>query len=135
MQGPTNPFPLTCSVIYKLALQKLHSARPKVKRRSPSLAAEFQSKEDGRDLLLYKDFFHKLQNLEKFPEVLPRARDLLITFFAETIEIAQHAAEPGILTLDEYSPEALIEFLTLSIDQERINSTPVNDLISVSNHP
>ena len=68
-------------------------------------------KDDDRDLLLYKDFYYKIQNLEKFPEILPQARDLLITFFAETLEAARGASEPGIMSIDEYSRENLIEFL------------------------
>lgn len=76
-----------------------------------AVSEEKPHRKDCPDLLQYKDLFYKVQNLEKFPEILPEARDLLLTLFAETIEVARKASEPGILSVDQYSPESLIEHL------------------------
>ena len=80
------------------------------------MTLKMQNLDDGGDLLMYKDLFYKVQNLERFPEILPQARTLLIQMFAETIEEAHNASDPGILSIEEYSPESLIEFLQTEHD-------------------
>ena len=67
--------------------------------------------EPPKDLRLFKDLYYKLQNLERFPEILPQARDLLISLFNETLAGALKNPEPGILSVEHYTPENLSRFL------------------------
>lgn len=75
------------------------------------LSRREQEKEELRKIRLYKDFYFKLQNLEQFPEILPKARDLLILLFSKTLLDARNQSEPGILSVEEYTREGLINFL------------------------
>ena len=67
--------------------------------------------EPPKDIRLFKDLYYKLQNLERFPEILPQARDLLISLFNETLASALKSPEPGILSVEQYTPENLSQFL------------------------
>ena len=67
--------------------------------------------DQAKAIWLYKDLYFKLQNLERFPEILPQCRDTLILLFSETLGQALKDAKPGILSLDQYSPERLAIFL------------------------
>ncbi|KZF18807.1 hypothetical protein L228DRAFT_254589 [Xylona heveae TC161] len=64
----------------------------------------------------YKQMYHKLHNLENFPSVLPEARDMLISFFAETLDTATKAPERGILGLKKFDVEQLTAFLKAKDD-------------------
>ena len=75
-----------------------------------------QSDESG-NLDLYKDLYFKLHNLERYPEILPQARDRLISLFAETIAESSNSLEPGILSIGEFSPDALETFLQIENDK------------------
>lgn len=75
-----------------------------------------QEKEELREIRLYKDFYFKLQNLERFPEILPKARDLLISLFSKTLVDARSQSEPGILSVDQYTREGMINFLQTDND-------------------
>lgn len=75
-----------------------------------------QEKEEIRVIRLYKDFYFKLQNLERFPEILPKARDLLISLLSKTLVDARNQSEPGILSVDQYTREGLINFLQTDND-------------------
>lgn len=75
-----------------------------------------QEKEELREIRLYKDFYFKLQNLERFPEILPKARDLLISLFSKTLVDARNQSEPGILSVDQYTREGMINFLQTDND-------------------
>ncbi|EWC47538.1 hypothetical protein DRE_00506 [Drechslerella stenobrocha 248] len=59
---------------------------------------------------LYKDLYHKLQHLEQYPQILPTARDILISLFSETLELASQKPKAGILSIHEYSRDALSDF-------------------------
>jgi hypothetical protein len=63
-----------------------------------------------RKLQLYKTLYFKLQNLEKYPEVLTQARDLLISLFAEKLSVAESTGH-GILTLPKFDAATLAKFL------------------------
>lgn len=69
--------------------------------------------DDGlSEMSAHKDMYHKLHNLEDFPHTLPRARDQLIGFFAETLATASKARPTeSILKLHTYSREALTTFM------------------------
>ena len=64
------------------------------------------------EMLAHKDMYYKLHNLEKFPGILPAARNQLIAFFAETLDTASKERPDGsILRLNTYSREALTTFM------------------------
>ena len=64
------------------------------------------------EMSAHKDMYYKLHNLEEFPEVLPRARNQLIAFFAETLDTAlKERPYESILRLDNYSREGLTSFM------------------------
>jgi len=72
--------------------------------------------DESIELRLYKDFYFKVQNLERFEEILPQARDLLISLLAETIADAHNEPQSGILSVEQYTPESLINFLQVDND-------------------
>lgn len=80
------------------------------------LSRREQEKEELRKIRLYKDFYFKLQNLEQFPDILPKARDLLISLFSKTLVEARNQSEPGILSVEQYTREGLINFLQTDND-------------------
>ncbi|KAJ6262573.1 hypothetical protein Dda_3384 [Drechslerella dactyloides] len=59
---------------------------------------------------LYKDLYYKLQHLEQYPQILPTARDVLVSLFSETLEHASEPPKTGILSIQEYSRDALSDF-------------------------
>ena len=68
--------------------------------------------EDSPEMTAHKDMYHKLHNLEEFPDVVPRARSQLIAFFAETLDTAsKERPNEGILRLKNYSREGLTRFM------------------------
>ena len=69
------------------------------------------NKDPPKNIRLLKDLYYKLQNLERFPEILPQARDLLISLFNETLANALKHPEPGILSVEQYTPDKLSHFL------------------------
>ncbi|KAJ9639550.1 hypothetical protein H2199_006585 [Coniosporium tulheliwenetii] len=66
---------------------------------------------ESASLQEHKDLYYKLQNLERYPEILPRCRDILIQLFAETLTEAQERSESGILSIKCYTRENLAAFL------------------------
>lgn len=80
------------------------------------LSRREQENEELRKIRLYKDFYFKLQNLEQFPEILPEARDLLISLFSKTLVDARNQSEPGILSVEQYTRGGLINFLQTDND-------------------
>ncbi|KAK6529517.1 hypothetical protein TWF281_008688 [Arthrobotrys megalospora] len=64
----------------------------------------------GNSMELHKELYHKLQHLEQHHNVLPQARDVLISLFSETLERASESADTGILSIEHYSREALLNF-------------------------
>lgn len=73
--------------------------------------AKVLNNDPPKDIRLFKDLYYKLQNLERFPEILPQARDLLISLFNETLANALKSPEPGILSIEQYTAENLSQFL------------------------
>ncbi|KAF3141703.1 hypothetical protein TWF703_001725 [Orbilia oligospora] len=59
---------------------------------------------------LQKELYYKLQHLETHYSILPQARDVLISLFSETLEKACKAPNTGILSIEQYSRDALLEF-------------------------
>ena len=91
----------------------LRSAKlPKGKRSSTlssSKSARIVSVAEG--MQLHKDLYFKLQNLERYPSILPQSRELLIQFFSEALANASPKSESGILSLKIFEPKALAKFL------------------------
>ncbi|KAJ6258201.1 2-oxoglutarate-dependent dioxygenase [Drechslerella dactyloides] len=91
---------------------KLHSCRHRVSQ--PVAGFEERMAEQNtrapNSIQLYKDLYYKLQHLEQHPQVLPTARDVLISLFSETLELASETPKAGILSIHEYSRDALSEF-------------------------
>ncbi|KAI9786387.1 MAG: hypothetical protein M1839_006847 [Geoglossum umbratile] len=68
-------------------------------------------KRAAREMQLHKDLYFKLQNLEKYPDVLPQSRDLLISLFSEALEGARNKSKSGILSIERYTREGLVNFM------------------------
>ncbi|KAI9761587.1 MAG: hypothetical protein M1840_001768 [Geoglossum simile] len=63
------------------------------------------------EMQLHKDLYFKLQNLERYPEILPQSRDLLISLFSEALEGARRKPKSGILSIEHYTREGLVNFM------------------------
>lgn len=66
-----------------------------------------------------KELYHKLQNLHQHPECLPEARTRLIDLFDHTLHEALNLKDQSgtILSVPEYDPQALHDFLARSADK------------------
>ena len=64
-----------------------------------------------KEMKAHKELYFKLQNLEQFPRVLQRSRDLLISLFSETLEHAHMKPNLGILAIKVYTSEKLASFI------------------------
>nr|XP_036577760.1 uncharacterized protein CTRU02_12280 [Colletotrichum truncatum]KAF6784819.1 hypothetical protein CTRU02_12280 [Colletotrichum truncatum] len=79
---------------------------PEAKRQLRLEAAKFKRMNE------YKNMFHKLQNLEDFPEILPAAKELLLSFLESGLSMARYRNDKrNILSVQEFDPDALEEFL------------------------
>jgi len=66
--------------------------------------------EEGIDL--FKDLYHKLQNLENFPEVLPGARKLLRSIIDQGVLLARYKSPArSILHIEKFDPSKLEQLL------------------------
>lgn len=70
----------------------------------------------AQELQLYKTLYFQLQNLEKYPQVLTQARDLLISLFAEKLSVAESTGN-GILSLPKFDAATLAKFLQAEDDK------------------
>ena len=70
----------------------------------------------AQELQLYKTLYFQLQNLEKYPQVLTQARDLLISLFAEKLSAAESTGN-GILSLPKFDAATLAQFLKAEDDK------------------
>lgn len=59
----------------------------------------------------HKILYFKLQNLEQYPEILPQARDLLVTLLSEVLDDACKEPLSGILSVKDYTRNGLVRFL------------------------
>ncbi|KAF3905933.1 hypothetical protein ABW21_db0201092 [Orbilia brochopaga] len=83
--------------------------KPKPSHLCPLAAAEPNSPALS-SMQIYKDMYYKLQHLEQHLQVLPTARDILISLFSETLEHASETPNMGILSIHNFSRDALSEF-------------------------
>lgn len=61
---------------------------------------------------LYKDVYHKVQNLEDFPDVLPVAKQLLMTLLEQSLLLTRYKSRRhSILDIKEFDAAALDRFL------------------------
>ena len=75
-----------------------------------------QQSED-ESLVLYKELYFKLHNLEDYPEILPQARNILIALLSRALLFMSTSGEPGILSCGEYTPNTLRNFLQHQQDE------------------
>ncbi|KAG9232098.1 hypothetical protein BJ875DRAFT_428382 [Amylocarpus encephaloides] len=68
--------------------------------------------DDNEELKALKHLYYQLHSLEKFPEVLPKAKRLLLCLFMETSPTAHALPEhESILSVQSFSRAELVEFL------------------------
>jgi hypothetical protein len=130
-------------IAYDIIYTRFFKGRPRSKDveipLSPTIAANDGTKsprtEDGREpsvgttgdaianananeeMQLHKQLYHKLHNLEHFPDILPQCRKLLVAFLSSTITEAERHKEDTILTLEEFSTDKLKFFLKAKDDE------------------
>ena len=86
----------------------------------PALVARVKSEAENvqvQEMQTHKELYFKLQNLDQYPEILPQARDLLVSMFSETLAAALKRPDTGILSMKHYSREGLISFIQAKDDQ------------------
>lgn len=77
----------------------------------PQTSARVDKQDD-----LYRSLYHKVLNLEQYPEILPVARQVLLSLLLESASSQTHG--DSIYALDTYTPDALQAF----IDAEHENT-------------
>ena len=82
-----------------------------------SESEKIQDKSRIEETSLYKELYFKLQSLERYPEILPQARDLLISMFSEVLAVAHKSHDTGILSVQKYTPEKIAGFVKREHDQ------------------
>ena len=105
-------------------------SKPELPQRAysaPTLDAKYESgsasarveTENARlqEMQFHKELYFKLQNLDQYPEILPQARDLLISMFSETLAEAVKRPKSGILSVEKYTREGLTRFIQSKDDQ------------------
>jgi hypothetical protein len=92
-----------------------HSANATHSVGSKAATVQTQDVVDTQELQLYKTLYFQLQNLEKHPDILTDARDLLISLFAEKLSDAERTGN-GILSLSKFDPATLSNFLKAEDD-------------------
>ncbi|KAF3483848.1 ABC transporter with duplicated ATPase domains [Arthroderma uncinatum] len=65
---------------------------------------------------LYKELYFRLQHLENHPDIIPKAKTLLLSFLSGAIESAQ-TQKSTILSVEEFSHDALDIFAKRELDQ------------------
>jgi hypothetical protein len=63
------------------------------------------------EMKTHKQLYHKLHNLEHYPEILPECRHILSTLLSETLSDALKEPNSGILSVSTFSRDALNDFL------------------------
>lgn len=81
-------------------------------------STQAETENDQRqEMQFHKQLYFKLQNLDQYPEILPQARDLLISMFSETLAEAVKTPKSGILSMEKYTREGLARFIQTKDDQ------------------
>ncbi|KAI1325946.1 hypothetical protein F5Y16DRAFT_376409 [Xylariaceae sp. FL0255] len=65
----------------------------------------------------YRDLFFQLQNLEDYPEVLPMARDELLTMFSKATSLMLDDPKKSILSVEKYDKKAVWDFVGAEHDK------------------
>lgn len=99
-----------------LSPDTIHLARTDNRVGKAAIPKESQDLVAAQELQLYKTLYFQLQNLEKFPQVLTQARDLLISLFAEKLSAAESTGN-GILSLPKFDAATLAKFLQAEDDK------------------
>lgn len=72
------------------------------------------TKEDNpanEEMLVHKQLYYELHNLERHPEILPECRQLLVSLLSSTLNDALTESESGILSVTRFSRDGLDQFL------------------------
>lgn len=93
-----------------------HSSNTGNRDGSTAISKQTQDVIAAQELQLYKTLYFQLQNLEKYPQVLTQARDLLISLFAEKLSVAESTGN-GILSLPKFDVATLSKFLQAEDDK------------------
>ena len=80
-------------------------------RVTPTALPVNQTKDSKHALLKYKRLYYQLHNLEKYPSILPEARDALVSLFAEALSEAKLRGSSGILKMETFDCQALSAFI------------------------
>ncbi|KAI8936480.1 hypothetical protein NX059_006885 [Plenodomus lindquistii] len=64
-----------------------------------------------KEMQAHKLLYHKLHNLEQYPEILPESRQLLLSLLSSTLEDALKEPASGILKVQEFTRKGLDNFL------------------------
>lgn len=110
-------FSVFASVVYFFHKgRRLSSIKKHVKQQAFMDEKKSQSprlkKINAERIQAYKDMYYKVQNLEKFPEILPAAKQMLLTQLEEGLMIARYKrGEHSILDIPDFDPDALFQFM------------------------
>ncbi|KAI6755963.1 hypothetical protein HG530_011699 [Fusarium avenaceum] len=65
-------------------------------------------------LALYKELYHKVQNIQEFPDILPLARTTLVSLLSEAVKVGNSitARSTTILNIERYDSASLTSFLS-----------------------
>lgn len=70
----------------------------------------------------YKALYYKVQNLERFPEILPFARQTLFSLLRQAVLVSRlQKNKLNILNLGDYSPEKLSAFMAAMRNETHVN--------------
>ncbi|KAI9773927.1 MAG: hypothetical protein M1840_006153 [Geoglossum simile] len=85
-----------------------------VLKQPPGLRLE---RSQDKSLALYKQLYFKLHNLEDYPEILPQARNELISLLSSSLLFKSTSGDSGILSCSEYAKDTLRTFLQHQQDE------------------
>ncbi|KAK0725122.1 hypothetical protein B0H67DRAFT_482384 [Lasiosphaeris hirsuta] len=84
-----------------------HNGRPAEKRQSKRLETKKQERLES-----FKSMYHKVQNLELFPDVLPEARHLLLSLLEQGLLMTRYKPHAhSILDINEFDADRLRKFI------------------------
>lgn len=89
-----------------------NDVKPPIHQDAPAvLSASAKDETVDKELKEYKQLYHKLHNLEHHSDILPECRTLLLSLLSETLGDALQNADSAILSVPEFSRDALDHFL------------------------
>ncbi|KNG90842.1 hypothetical protein ANOM_000984 [Aspergillus nomiae NRRL 13137] len=71
----------------------------------------------SRSIAFYKTLYHRLQNLEQYPGIQEQGRQYFVTWISDALNRASHNPARDILSVEQYSREALLAFVQSQQEQ------------------